>query len=213
MTKTQNKYNRQIHGQVKVLLPFITAMCFMLLSCATTKLTAAWKDPAFHGTFRKIVVMGAVKSLSIRNTYEDEFVESLKAYGIDAVASYKIVPVEMIQDMGFVMEQIRETGADAVLITRLLDRKTQRIYVPGTVYTVPHYYHKWGHYYDHIYSPGYVVDEDYAYAETNIYTVHNEQIIWSAQSETLISDNNEKLISSFVKTIVDRLSASRLLGY
>jgi len=194
-------------------LSLITVTCFILLSCATTILTAVWEDNAFHGTIRKIVIVGAVRSHSIRNTYEDEFVKNLEAHGVDAVASYKIVPVEMIQDMGFVMEQIRETGADAVLITRLLDRKTQRIYVPGTVYTVPHYYHKWGHYYDHIYSPGYVVDEDYAYAETNIYNVLNEQIIWSAQSETLISDNNEKIISSFVKTIVDRLSASRLLGY
>lgn len=185
----------------------------MLLSCATTKLTAVWETSDFDVTIRKIVVMGTVRSPSIRNIFEDEFVENLEAHGVEAVASYKTIPIEKIRDWEFVMDRIRETGADAILVTRLLDRKTVRTYVPARIYTMPNYYHKWGHYHNYIYSPGYIVDEDYAYAETNIYRVSNEEMIWSARSETLISGTNEKLIRSFAKKIVDRLSAGRLLSY
>jgi hypothetical protein len=192
----------------------LTALLFFIpASCATTKLTAVWEDPGFKGPIRKVAVVGAFKSQAIRNIFEDEFVSRLSGSGLDPVASYTIIPIEKVSDMDYVMSRIRESGADAVLVTRLIDIKTEQTYVRDSIYVIPEYYHEWGHYYNYIYSPGYMVETDYAYAETNIYKVSDERMIWSAHSRTQISATNEKLIRSFVKIIVDRLSESNMTAY
>jgi len=194
-------------------LCLISLLFFIMASCATTELTAVWEAPNFKGPIKKIAVVGAFETQAIRNIYEDEFVMHLNELGLDAVAGYTIVPVDKLGEMDYVMSQIRESGADVLLITRLVDMKTEQTYVRERVHVIPEYYHDMRHYYRYIYSPGYVVNTEYAYAETNIYSVNDAKIIWSAHSRTQISDTNEKLIKSFVRTIVDRLSESGLTAY
>jgi hypothetical protein len=197
----------------KRFLCLITLLFFITVSCATTQLTAVWEAPNFKGPIRKIAVVGAFQSQTIRNVFEDEFVKRLSDSGLDAIASYTIVPVEKVEEQEYLMSRISESGADVVLVTRLIDIKTEQTYVRESVYVVPEYYYNWGHYYRYIYSPGYVVNTDYAYAETNIYSVNDQKMIWSAHSRTQISGTNEKLIRSFVETIVDRLSEGSLTAY
>ena len=197
----------------KMLLCLIALLFLFPVSCATTELTAVWEAPDFKGPIKKIAVIGAFQTQAVRNIFEDEFVMHLSGSGLDAVAGYNIVPIEKVGEMEYVMSQIMESGADAVLITRLVDIKTEQTYVHERVNVVPEYYNEWGHYYRYIYSPGYIVNTDYAYAETNIYNMNDRKIIWSAHSKTQISATNEKLIKAFVRTMVDRLSESSLIAY
>jgi hypothetical protein len=77
----------------------------------------------------------------------------------------------------------------------------QRTYVPGQAYAVPGSYSRWGSYYGHAYSPGYVVEDEYVYIETNLYDVATEKLIWSTQSETIILASDQALIKiSFTHT-------------
>jgi len=189
----------------------IAIIIFLLTSCATTKLTTVWKDESFHKTIRKIVVVGAFRQPSIRNFFEDEFVRQLNSGGIDALASYTLVPINDLDKKAVLMTEIRRTGADAVLVTRMIDKKTVESYVPGEVYVVPNYYYGWGPYFDYIYQPGYMVREEYAFAETNIYETKNEKLIWAARSQTLLSGNNQDLIKSFVSTMTDKIASDKLI--
>ena len=196
-----------------MILCLITLLSVIFASCATTELTAVWEAPDSKRPIKKIAVVGTFQNQTIRNIFEDEFVKLLSDSGIDAVASYTFIPGNKLSEMEHVMSQIREIGADAVLITRLVDIKTEQTYVRERVYVVPEYYYDWGHYNTYIYSPGYTVNTEYAYAETNIYSVNEGKMIWSAHSRTQISGTNEKLIRSFVSTIVNRLSESGLIVY
>ncbi len=191
---------------------FLIAIGILILaSCATTKLTTVWKDENFHGTIGKVVVVGAFREPSIRNFFEDEFVRQLKSRGVDAVASYTIVPIGELKRKGFLMTEIRRSGADAALVTRLVDKKTVGSYVPGEVYVVPNYYRRWGPYFDYIYQPGYMVREEYAYAETNVYDTKDEKLIWAARSRTLMSGSRRDLIKSFVRTMTDEMASDKLI--
>jgi hypothetical protein len=190
-----------------------TVLCFLLVSsCATTTLTAVWKDPGVHGTIRKVVVVGTFRTSAIRNIFEDDFVKQLRAKGVDAVASYTLIPLDELPDRDLVMSKAKEAGADAILVTRLMGKRTVSTYVPGQPYVVPDYYYRWGPYYQYVYTPGYMAEEEYAYAETNIYNTSNNMLIWSARSETQLAGRRESTIESFVRTIVDRLSADKLIG-
>ena len=195
----------------KILCLSLCTCAVLLTSCATTTLTTVWKDEAFHGTVKKIVVVGAFRSPTVRNFFEDEFARQLKAHGVEAIASYTLVPIDKLPEKDLLMAKIRETGADAALVTRMVDKKTVESYVPGQVYAVPHYYRRWGPYFDYIYTPGYMVREEYAYAETNIYETNTQQLIWSAMSSTLLSGDKQDLIKSFVSTMVGKMAEDKLI--
>lgn len=183
---------------------------FLFTSCATTELTTVWKDENFHAPISKIVVVGAFRQPSVRNFFEDEFVRQLTSRGIDAIASYTLVPIDEVAMKDLIMKAIRSTGADAVLVTRLVGKKTVETYIPGEIYGIPYYYYHWGLYYDHAFQPGYFVSTEYAYAETNIYETKNEKLIWAARSQTLLTGNDQGLIKSFVSTVVDKMASDRL---
>jgi len=183
----------------------------LLSSCATTIVTAVWKDESFTGPVKKMAVIGIFKTPAIRNSFEDEFSRQLRTHGVEAVPGYTVIPVDDQSDKDIVASKLRNLGTDYVLVTRLVDKRTVQTYVPGQAYVVPGYYRSWGGYYQYAYTPGYMVQDVYAYAETNIYDVKNDKLIWSARSETEISGVNQELIQSFVKIMIDRLSADAVI--
>ncbi|HYQ48050.1 MAG TPA: hypothetical protein VEP69_03200, partial [Thermodesulfovibrionales bacterium] len=194
------------------LLRFLAACCmFLLAACATTTLTTVWRDETTLGPVGKMAVIGVFRTPAIRNIYEDEFVRQLKAHGVDAVASYTIVPSDEQPDKEVVTPKLKAQGFDNVLVTRLVDRKTVQTYIPGQAYIVPGYYHTWGGYYQYVYTPGYIVEDTYAYAETNIYDLKKGKLIWAARSETEISGMKEGLIKSFVQVMVNRLAKDAMI--
>ena len=197
---------------------FILACVCLVASCATTKLTQAWKDDQFRGTIRKVVVLGVLMEPDTRKIFEDEFADRLRARGLDAVASHKFISDAEMPDKDVVIGKIRNFGMDTVIVTRIVDIQTEKISVPGRSYIIPNYYGYYGGYYTHIYEPGYTAEEGSAYTETNLYSVSDEKLIWSGRSKTDISTGagsrpipRYELIQAFVKTMIDRLSDDKLI--
>ena len=120
-------------------------VCFCLpLSCATTKMTDTWKDDKYRGTIRKVVVVGIFKEPDTRKIFEDEFADRLRARGVDATASHKIISDAELPDKDVGIGKIRKQGADTILVTRVVDMETVKNYVPGQAYAVPSYYGYYG---------------------------------------------------------------------
>ena len=189
-------------------------VCFCLpLSCATTKMTDTWKDDTYRGTIRKVVVVGIFKEPDTRKIFEDEFADRLRARGVDATASHKIISEAELPDKDVGIGKIRKLGADGILVTRVMDMETVKNYVPGQAYAVPSYYGYYGGYYSYSYSyrPGYTETEGTAYLETNLYNVGDEKLIWSGRSKTKLSATRYELIQAFVKTMLDGLAEAKLI--
>jgi hypothetical protein len=183
----------------------------LLPSCATTKLTSLWRDEAYQDHPRKILVIGILKTPGNRRIFEDEMVKQLKARGTDAVAAYTVLPDGADTSKETLTAKMNELGADAVLISRPVDKKSVTTYVPGTMRAgYPGYAGGWHGYY--AYSPGYVVQDEYAVAETNLYDLKTDKLIWTAVSETWINDKNESLIRSFAKVIADNLAGQKVIA-
>jgi hypothetical protein len=197
---------------------FLLACVCLLASCATTKLTETWKDDQFRGTIRKVAVIGIFKEPETRKIFEDEFADRLRARGLEAVASHKFIPDAEMPDKDLVIGKIRKFGADTVIVTRIVDVQTEKIFVPGRDYLVPNYYTNYGTYYTHVYQAGYTAEEGAAFAETNLYNVSDEKLIWSGHSKTDLSSGTGsrpipryELIQAFVKTMIDKLSDDKLI--
>ena len=196
------------------------AIIFLLVtitSCATTTMKNVWRDGSYQGKIRRVFVIGVIKTPGVKRFFEDEFVTQLKARGTDAIAGYTVLPSERESDKEYLAARIKESGADGVLITRLVDRKTVETYVPSAAYYAPptHYHRGWDTYYrrsyDIIYEPGYTVKDEVLVVETNLYEAATENLLWSAISETFREGSDNTLISAFIKTMIDNLSEGNLI--
>ena len=183
--------------------------------CATTEITSAWKDPSYQGPPSRIMVIGIAKKPVNRRVFEDEFVRQLKARGTDAFASYTVLSDKLENNHAVIAAKMKEKSADTVLISKLVSKNIVKTYVPETISTMPTYYGRWPDYYGNgyetLYTPGYMVEDEFAYVETNLYDTRDDKLIWSAASETLINGSDQQLIKSFIRVMVDKMVEQKLL--
>lgn len=198
--------------------PFVMLLFGVMLvtACATTQMTSVWKDPSYQTRPAKVMVIGVAKNPLNRRLFEDEFVLQLKARGTEAIASYTVLSDKQQDDQAAIATKVKALGADTVLITRLVSKKTVQFYVPGTVYYPPPYYNNWPDYYGYgyryLYSPGYVAEDQYAVIETNLYESRSDKLVWAATSETVMNDADHKLIKSYIGIMLDSMAKNGLIG-
>lgn len=197
---------------MKLIVLILTSATFLLASCATTSVTDVWKDNAYEGKAQKIVVIMVAKSPEMRTLFENRFAAELGSRGNDAIQSHKMVTMEQLPNKELVKSKIRDLGADAVLVSRLVDTKTIEAYSPGMIYVVPSFYYGWGTYYGVIFADyGYTGDVQVAYIETNLYDMKTEKLIWTAHTKTERTEGEQQLINTFIKVIVKKLSSAGLV--
>ena len=188
----------------------------LITACSTTQIKAVWKDPSYLEHPNRIMVVSVAKSPLKRRIFEDEFVRQLRARGTDAIASYSFLPDSKDGDQARIAKTVKEQGADAVLITRLVSKKTVKVQVPGTVYYPPRHYGKWRDYYSQgyqaVYMPGYVAEDEYALMETNLYDAHNDNLIWAATSETEVNGSDQNRIKSYIGIMVNTMVEQNVLN-
>jgi len=202
---------------MKLFVLLLISAAFLLASCSTTTvMTDVWKDKTYQGKPQKIVVIMAAKTPDMRNLFEDRFVGELDARGNNAFQSYTIIPMEQIRDKELVQSKIRSSGADTVLISRLLDTKTIESYNPGLIhgvpYVVPDYYYGWWGYSNIVFADyGYTGDVRIAYIETNLYDVKTEKLIWSGHSKTERTEGEQQLITAFIQVMLKKLVSDGII--
>jgi hypothetical protein len=199
-------------------------MLMLLSACASTDLTAVWKDAQHKGHARKIMIIGILQSPVIQRQFEDEMVQRLKEHRTDAIAGYTVLPDRPEDDRAATEQKIRELGADAVLIVQVVDRKTLTTYVPppGPAPMYPRYsgpgsFPLAGYYGSdrqayYAYSTGTIVEDYYAVVQTNLHDVASGKLIWTASSETLLGDNAGSRVAAFVRVIVKSLADNNVIG-
>jgi len=194
------------------------AVLLILASCASTELTSVWRDPSYQDHPHKIMVIGMLPSPASKRMFEDEMVRQFRERGTDAVASYALFPEDPAPDRTAIEQEMRAMGADTVLISRLMDKKTVTSYVPPPpasprpMYGAPpgYYGSQWYGYYS--YNTGSVRQDEYAVVQTNIYDLKSEKLVWSAASQTWLNDNSRSTIASFIDVIMKKLSADSVIA-
>ncbi len=179
----------------------------LITSCATTDLTSVWRDSSYSGHFKKVLVIGVAKDRGIRRLFEREFVHQLKSRGVEAVSSFTLIPFDKMMNKGTIISKIKDLNVDAVIITRLVGKKTERKRNPGGYTNMYNYYSKS---YREAYQSEYVTREVFV-LETNLYETGTEKLVWSAISDSFIKEGRHKSIISFSKIIIDKLSKEGLI--
>lgn len=190
----------------------IVIPCFLTSCSTTTVMTDVWKDKDYQGRPQKIIVIMVAKSPDMRNLFEDRFVGELENRGNNAFQSHTTVSHEQLRDKELVKSKIKSSGADTVLISRLVDTKTIEAYMPGQRYVVPGFYYGWGTYYEVVFMDyGYTGDVQVAYIETNLYDVKTEKLIWSGHSKTERTYGEQQLITAFIQLMIKKVASAGLI--
>jgi hypothetical protein len=153
-----------------------------LAGCASTSLTSQWSSPGFSGPpLKKLMVAGVSKQSGPRRTFEDEFVAALKKPGVEAVQSYTVIPADGQADQAVLEKAVRDVGADGVLITRLVKTQRETRVEPGRIYGPGYgrgFYGWYGSAWGGVYEPPRVYQYDVVTAETSVYGLAADQLLW-----------------------------------
>ena len=190
----------------------------LFISCATTKLTETWKDDRYRGApFSDLFVIGVAKEENTRRSFENKFVEKLKAAGVQAVASASVMESDQKIEKAAILAAIAKLDIDAVLVTRLVSLKEKEVRSPSTSdYGSPDDYH--GRYYtdynaayDYAHQPAQYTTSVRVGLETKLYDARTEKLIWAASSKTANPKSKIKLFDAIIEALVRDLKKNKLL--
>ena len=186
---------------------------------SSTKLVSQWENPqGVPARFARLLVIGVTRQPALRRTFEDQFVARLKAVGVDAVPSYLSIPQDGQVEEARLQEAVRQTGADAILMTRLVSVERKTEVTPGSYGPVggfgpvggmyPWYSAGWVGYYD----PPRVYQYDVYLSETSLYDVPNNRLVWSGTVETRAPGDLDRAITRYVDTVIKALKKEQVLA-
>jgi len=117
-----------------------------------------------------------------------------------------------------IINQVIAHGIDGVLVTRLVDTRTEEVYYPpmGGYYDGPFgYYSRFSRYYPYayhrVYSPGYNTTLTTVLLETNLYDGGTQQLIWSMSTDTADFASTEHLVDSVSSKVIELLRKDGLI--
>jgi hypothetical protein len=199
---------------MKLLRPAILLLAaLMLAACATTTIRSAWFDTSYKGgLMKRIVVVGVGGQVADRRVFEDSFASQLRAAGVDGIPGYTVAPDETRMDDAAFAAAVERTGADGVLIVRLLnvDTRTQvsTAMVPGPMVWGPY-----GGFYGPVWFPQTQVSQyEVARVESSLYETKTRRMIWSATTDTMNPSTVAQETPRFASVIIGQLLARGLIA-
>ncbi len=186
----------------------VAAGAFILASCASTTLQSTWMDPGYRGgqSKRIFVVGSSAGDVTTRRVLEDVVVAKLKAGGVEALPGWRFLANDGPADEATFAAAVAKSGADAMLMVRLLRVETQTTVWPpmGPRFGWYGFYSGWYAYPD-------VTQSQIVVIETTLFDVRSQRIVWSATSETLNPSSVHKDAPPFADVILAALRKDSVL--
>ena len=208
---------KNIYAVILLMVPLLISSCG-----TSTMITSSWKksDATANG-YRNIFIAAITSNIPVKQKVEDGLQRILQQKGLTVEKSTDVFPPNFSTETGqkkdLAISRIRTTNADGILTIALLRRETESHYVggywnPGLRYG---YYNRFSDYYNNwypsVYAPGYYVQDQVYYLETNLYNAKTEQLIWAAQSKTYDPGNIDSFLKGYVQTIYDQMAKDGLI--
>jgi hypothetical protein len=203
----------------------LAAITLLASGCASTSLVGDWQNPNYRGSpLTKILVIGIHDEGDKRRVFEDQFVAHLRAHGVDAVASYTLIPRDGQVPEEEIAKAVQASGANGVLITRVVRVDKETAVTTGySQYTAfpafgyggpPPYYNNYYGFYSTAwatYYPPTVQQFDVVTLETNLWAVNGKEVLWSGTTEVTDPRNLYKATDEIINVITDALAKRKLI--
>ena len=212
----------------QISLLWMSLMVLSACSKTTTNISQSYRNPGYEETvFKKLLVIGVAANQESRQKFEDAFSSAINSQGGSAQASWSMLPdsTQLTEDQ--IHGAIDSGGFDGVLITRLLSVDKAKEYTPPKKYNNPKtryypagpgwgygyggFYGFYGTTYAEVHEPGYFETSTTLRLETNLYSVATNELVWTAQSETVDPESLPDARASMTTAVAKRLKEERLI--
>ncbi len=180
----------------------LCALAVLLCSCAATSVKQTWKSPECRQPVGKIAALTVAEGGLVRQGLENRVAAQLTKAGTTAVVTFdQLSLAEIKQDKRAAADRFLASGADSVLILRLLDQATSyREVRPGgeryaaTITGIDTM--GWYDYYSVGYmsmSPTYGSLKQKYYLEAGLYDLKTEKRLWFGVTQTVVKENMDRV--------------------
>ena len=193
---------------------FLTFILLLLGCGGTTKIVDSWKDPSFIAPPKeqqKVVISVMAHNEVNRRAAEDKMV-SMSA---SLMQSYLVFPnKESAMDKRKAKQILEEKGFTGVMTMRLVTSRQTETYVPPSSSMYMGYGGYWGYYgasWGAYYSPGYYQTDLEYFIESSVYSIKDNQLVWSAITNTVNPSNINQTLNDVSRTVMRQLLADDIL--
>lgn len=194
----------------KTILPAVLMAVITFASCTSTKITSSWREPdkaVAVSALSKVLVVALFKDETSRHKAEDQMAGYLNGKGIVSYNYLKESFDKKNEDA--LREKIKADGFDGAVTMRLVDVDKEKIYTPGNTSLYPSHYRNFSGYYYRSFSyfsnPGYYSTTKTYTIETNVYSIKEDKIIWSALTKTSDPDGVQKMTEEVAKVVYKKM--------
>jgi hypothetical protein len=194
----------------KLILSALLAVTIIAPSCTSTKITSSWREPdktVAVTALNKVLVVALFRDETSRHKAEDQMAGYLNGKGIVSYSYLKESFDKKNEDA--LREKIKADGFDGAVTMRLIDVDKEKIYTPANPSLYPSYYRNFSGYYYRSYSyfsnPGYYSTTKTYTIETNVYSIKEDKIIWSALTKTSDPDGVQKMTEEVAKVVYKKM--------
>ena len=201
---------------------FLVALPTMILmnSCATKDIVREWSPSEDHEQkLEKILIMGLVNQVSLRNDVEYEMTDAAHKFGLKATNSMAMFPPELgkpFEDAEKLRLRLQERGFDAIITVAIIDIEAERYVGPEKTYVPLVYYNRFANYYQRteilVYKPGYFSLKTRYFLETNIYELKAGRLIWSGRSTVFDPQDVERFVPRYSKKLFRELQITGIIA-
>jgi len=211
----------------KILLIGIPLLALLFAGCSTSHITDSYTTQQNISTnpSEKILVLGLFtdKNRNAKRAMEEQLATDLQKFGYDAIAATDEFGSTAFRGMNEneALQKLHVEGIEQVVTITLVNKDKEKRYVPNTYGNAPGF---WGYYsyyspwayrpyapYYNPYRPGYTETSTKYVFETNLYDVTNNQLLYSAQSQTVDAGTMGALADDYARDIVKDMRKKDIL--
>ena len=184
----------------------LTLSSYLLASCSHTSIEGNWKEPELDSRYVQPLVIGISDSQQNRQIFEKQFVEKLKQGNVHAIPSYTMISSKQKINRETVVEAIKGTDIDAVLVTYLVSADYEMKYEDSPVNMGYSGSSETNMMSSTIISKrGRSRSEEVISLKTDLFDVNKKALVWSTQTKTVGPESIDHTIIEVTDLLVEQL--------
>jgi hypothetical protein len=191
-----------------LVLAFLLPLCG---ACASTTWESTWRasdaGPVDY-TGKRVATVFVSSEEGTRRAAEDALAAEVSSRGPVGVPSYTLLAAEDLQDEAALRAKLLDAGCEGALVMRITGEE-QRVRA-----TDPHY-SSFSSYSDHgwgmAYAPAYVTTDTIVHAETLVYDLGQDKLLWAGTSRTFEPDRTQEFVVELAQAAAEEMRAVGLI--
>jgi len=197
------------------ILILLLLLSVLMSGCASVSLVSTMRDKGVPAKqYRKVLVVGVAANPQMRQVFEEVFASEAVKNGFAGIPSYTITGVSEKPSRASLEEAVKKTGADGVIITRIVGTKKETEAHTGFIMTdrgATDFYGLPVTYATFVHQPVEVTLSTEAAIETNLFDSGTGRMVWTGTSSAVNPEGIIKITGELAGKVIKAMAKDGLI--